>query len=163
MGSDVQSLLLKSVPTAPVVNLQPLQDRMTSMESNMTSGSDKLKHQVINLATNLGRRVGKIETAVKRLNARGFGGGGHHDAALDARIQNLERRVQELDSRLFKAFAPCMYRVLECRRRGLLFPAQRESSSPRSLQQGGNNGNNGGRLWNNGLSRSSFEELCLDS
>jgi hypothetical protein len=44
--------------------------------------------------------------------------------------------------------------VLECRRRGLLLPAQRESSSPRSLQQGGNNGNNGGRLGNNGLSRS---------
>jgi hypothetical protein len=46
-------------------------------------------------------------------------------------------------------------RVLECRRRGLLLPAQRESSSPRSLQQGGDNGNNGGRLGNNGLSRSS--------
>jgi hypothetical protein len=46
-------------------------------------------------------------------------------------------------------------RVLECRRRGLLLPAQRESSSPRSPQQGGNNGNNRGRLGNNGLSRSS--------
>jgi hypothetical protein len=46
-------------------------------------------------------------------------------------------------------------RVLECRRRDLLLPAQRESSSPRSLQQGGNNGNNGVRLGNNGLSRSS--------
>jgi hypothetical protein len=44
---------------------------------------------------------------------------------------------------------------LECRRRGLLLPAQRESSSPRSPQQGGTNGNNGGRLGNDGLSRSS--------
>jgi hypothetical protein len=105
MGSDVQSLLLKSVPAAPVVNLQPLWDRMSSMESDVSSGSDKLKHQVINMATNLGGRVGKIGTAVKRLNSRGFGAGGNHDAALAARFQNLERRVQELDSKLFKALA----------------------------------------------------------
>jgi hypothetical protein len=105
MGSDVQSLFVKSVPAAPVVNLQPLRDRMSSIESDVLSGSDKLKHQVINLATNLGGRVGKIETAVKRLNSRGFGAGGNHDAALAARFQNLERRVQELDSKLFKALA----------------------------------------------------------
>jgi hypothetical protein len=48
-------------------------------------------------------------------------------------------------------------RVLECRRRALLPPAQREFSSPRSLQQGGGGGvgNSEGRLGNNGLSRSS--------
>jgi hypothetical protein len=68
MGSDAQSLLLKNVLAAPVVNLQPLRDRMSSIESDVSSGSDKLKHQVINLATTLGGHVRKIETAVKRLN-----------------------------------------------------------------------------------------------
>ena len=105
MGADVQLLLTKIVP-APVVDLKPLQNRLSGVESDIKAGSDKIKQQVVSLAGSLSGRIGRIESAIKRLNSKSVGNGGTQmDAATEARIQSLEKMLQDMDARVCKVTA----------------------------------------------------------
>jgi hypothetical protein len=64
IGSDVQELLSQK---AVKVDLSPLESRTDDLEVNLKVSTDKIKQQVVTLATGVGNRIGKVEKAVKHL------------------------------------------------------------------------------------------------
>jgi hypothetical protein len=121
MGADVQALIKKKVQL-PEVDLKPLQSRVEAVEFDFKASTDKLKLQLVGLASGLGTRISRIETAVKRLNGRT--GSSAIDRGLDAalrssggdtaqatqqemaeRIKGLEEALKETDLRLRQVMA----------------------------------------------------------
>jgi hypothetical protein len=118
MGADVQMLLKRKVQL-PDANLQPLQARVNGLESNLKVSTDKLKVQLVGLASGLGTRIGKIESALRRLREarslpsfdNGVGprpnedGGSELVKVLEARVKGLEASLQAVDIRLRQVMA----------------------------------------------------------
>jgi hypothetical protein len=67
IGADLQVLAKRKVQL-PEVNLEPLETRAASLEEDLKAGMNKIKSQVVTLASGISSRVGKIEKAVSRLN-----------------------------------------------------------------------------------------------
>lgn len=117
IGSGLQDLS-KCKVQLPVVNFGPLEARADALEEKLRFGTDKLKMQVVTLATGISTRVGKLEKAVKRLHVKepsvdkdleealmNSGGvkreaGGKLNQAFQDQVQSLQVTVQELDLRL---------------------------------------------------------------
>jgi hypothetical protein len=100
----------------PETDIKPLQGRVFKLEEEIGMSKDKLKLQVASLATGLGTRIGKIETAVKQLIT--LEAGSSIDKGLESALrasqgegedytQNLENASRDWKQHSLKSISVC--------------------------------------------------------